>query len=360
MRSNSSSLRKGRLVAFALEGSWRHSRVAPLELSSADLDEVTPLLYGSGAAGLGWRRVRESKLNDTDSAALLQQAYRLLALQAAIHEQKIEKVFRLLRAADVEPILIKGWAAAQLYPDNALRPYGDIDLVVLPGQHQRAVEVLSSPEANDCWVDLHERLAELDDRPLDLVFARSQIAKLNDSEVRVLSYEDQLALLSIHLLKHGAWRPLWLCDVSAAVESLTPDFAWEICLGTNPRRARWITAAIGLAHRLLHADLSAVPMASEANDIPTWLYESVLKQWATPFAINQPPMSHPTPMGNYLKRPLGIVTALRERWPNPILATISINGQFNDFPRLPYQVGNCAVRLGQFLVQLPGRFRAEP
>jgi hypothetical protein len=36
--------------------------------------------------------------------------------------------------------------------------------------------------------------------------------------------------------------------------------------------------------------------------------------------------------------------ALGQRWPNPILATVSVNGQFNSFPRLPYQLGNCLVR----------------
>jgi hypothetical protein len=98
-----------------------------------------------------------------------------------------------------------------------------------------------------------------------------------------------------------------------------------------------------------------VPVAAQAREIPTWLTDSVLKQWATPFAINQPPMSHSAPLAAYLRQPAGVFKALKERWPNPILATVSINGEFNEMPRLPYQIGNCALRAGQFLIQLPDR-----
>jgi hypothetical protein len=158
------------------------------------------------------------------------------------------------------------------------------------------------------------------------------------------------------MLKHGAWRPVWLCDVSVAIESVRTNFCWDICLGSR-KRAGWITCAIGLAHKLLHAEISSVPVAQEAILTPAWLSESVLKQWANPFAINQPPMSHSAPMAAYIRRPWGLLKAFRERWPNPILATVSVNGEFNELPRLPYQVGNCAVRMGQFLVDLPARLR---
>jgi hypothetical protein len=341
-------LRKGRLVATALSGSWREAS-GKVELSPSDLDEVTPLLYGSGAAALGWWRLRSTHLAGTVSGEVLHQAYRLQALQSAIHEQRIEKLFRLLRQASVTAIVAKGWSAARLYPDSALRPYGDIDLLVHPSDLAVAEDVLSSPEAKDCWVDLHQAFDEIDDRDLDQLFGRSVLVSLNNEIIRVLSSEDHLALLCVHMLKHGAWRPLWLCDIGAAIESLSSDFAWDICLGTNERKAGWISSALGLANRLLQADISSAPIAGEARSLPSWLEENVLKQWSTPFAINQPPMNHTAPMASYLKNPSGVVRALKERWPNPILATISINGEFNDFPRFPYQLGNCVMRAAKFV-----------
>src|SRR6185312_210577 len=107
MKSRENS--KGRLVAEVLAGSWRSSEFPPLQISEAELDSITPLLYDSGAAALAWNRLANTNLRNTASADLLHQAYRLQALQSNIHEQKIEKVFRLLREAKVEAVLAKGW-----------------------------------------------------------------------------------------------------------------------------------------------------------------------------------------------------------------------------------------------------------
>ncbi len=343
---------KGRLVAEVLAGSWRNSEVPPLNISEAELDAVTPLLYDSGTAALGWRRVSKAALGDTSSGEVLHQAYRLQSLQSGIHEQKIEKVFRLLREARVEAVLGKGWATAGLYPDRALRPYGDIDICVRPESFSLAEEVLSAPEADDCWVDLHRHFSEIDDRTIDEIFERSRLVPLGSEQIRVLGLEDQLALSCIHLLKHGAWRPLWLCDVGVAIESLPPTFDWDVCLGRNRTREKWVICAIGLARSLLRIDTAGLPARTYAP-LPAWLIENVIKQWARPFAIHQPPMSHPIPMADLLRHPSGLIGGLRQRWPNPIIATISVNGEFNNLPRFPYQLANCLSRIGRLLVNSP-------
>ena len=56
------ALRKGNLVAAVLSGSWRSSALPTLDISETELDTVTPLLYDSGTAALGWRRVRKTSL----------------------------------------------------------------------------------------------------------------------------------------------------------------------------------------------------------------------------------------------------------------------------------------------------------
>jgi hypothetical protein len=352
------ALRKGCLVAEVLAGSWRRSAVPALNLSEPELDAVTPLLYDSGTAGLGWRRISKTDLGNSSSGQVLHQAYRLQCLQSGIHEQKIEKVFRLLRDANVEAVLAKGWATAGLYGDRALRPYGDIDLCVRPHQFSLAEKVLTASEANDCWVDLHQHFSEIDDRTVDELFGRSRAVTLGNEQIRMLGLEDQLALSCIHLLKHGAWRPLWLCDVGVAIESLPPAFDWDICLGRNPTRERWVICAIGLATRLLGIDTSGLPPRIHAP-LPEWLVENVLKQWARPFAIDQPPMSHPIPMVDLLRHPSGLLGGLRQRWPNPIIATISVNGEFNNLPRFPYQLANCFTRIGRLLTNSPRELQQD-
>ena len=335
-------------MAEVLSGSWRSSDTPTLQITEPDLDAVTPLLYDSGTAALGWHRLEKTPLRNSPSAELLHQAYRLQCLQSEVHEQRIEKVFRLFHAGGLEGVLAKGWATAGLYSMRALRPYGDIDICVRPSHYRLAKEILSDPDADDCWVDLHKHFSEIGDRTVDQLFERSRTVGLGAEQIRILGPEDQLALSCIHLLKHGAWRPLWLCDVGVIIESLPADFDWDICLGSDHTRANWIICAVGLARRLLRVDTSGLHAAFDAEP-PSWLIDNVLKQWDRPFALYQPPMSHPIPMADLLRHPSGLLEGLRQRWPNPIIATISVNGEFNNLPRLPYQMANCLARIGRLL-----------
>src|SRR5205823_9972858 len=94
-------------------------------------------------------------------------AYRLYALYAAINERAIAQLFTLLRSSGVEPLLVKGWAAARLYPERGLRPYGDIDLAVAPGQLRAAEAALRDPGAPRTSVELNAGYSKLPDRTFD-------------------------------------------------------------------------------------------------------------------------------------------------------------------------------------------------
>jgi hypothetical protein len=78
---------------------------------------------------------------------------------------------------------------------------------------------------------------------------------MGDIPVKVLSPEDHLSMLCVHFLGHGGWRPIWLCDIAAAMESLTESFDWQTCLGEDTRRAGWILSALACAHEILGAQL---------------------------------------------------------------------------------------------------------
>ena len=343
----------GRLVAATLSKSWVARFPHDRSLSPTELDQVTPLLYLSGAAGLGWWRIRDTDLRQTASGEMLHQSFRLVALQAAIHETKIRRVFSVLRNVNVEPILVKGWAVARIYPQPALRPYGDIDLIVRPRDYQRAID--AAAQLPDCQLDFHGLPFELADRSLEELFARSQLAPCDGEQVRILSREDHFALLAIHLLKHGAWRPLWLCDLAVFLESAS-DFDWNICLGRDPRRANWILAATGLAQTLLNASVRDVEIATRAGKVPDWLRQQVLKEWGAPFAHRQPPFRHRAPISFYLRRPRGLLADLARRWPNPIVATISVKGTFGARRRTRYEFGNWVIRAARVLA---ARFRTK-
>ena len=61
-----------------------------------------------------------------------------------------------MTATGLQPILIKGWAAARLYPETGLRPYGDIDVCVRPDQLAAAKKLLHEAAGSCGWVELHE------------------------------------------------------------------------------------------------------------------------------------------------------------------------------------------------------------
>lgn len=341
----------GSLVAAALAGAWRPSP-PPLDLSPAALAEVTPLLLGTGGGGLAWWRVRSSDLRTSPPASQLEQAYRLHTLQAAVHERQLMRAITILRSAGVEPLLAKGWAVARLYPEPGLRPYGDIDLCVRPEQHAAAVAALRSAAGQGGPVDLHQGFRLLD-RSWDGLCDRSQLVRLGEVDIRILGPEDHLRLLCVHMLSHGVERPLWLCDVGAALASRPADFDWDRCLAGSKRRSDWVACALGLAHQLLGARLDGTPVAWRANHLPSWLVPTVLRQWGLGYR-------HREPIVAYLRHPARVPGALLLCWPDPILATVEVGGPFNELPRLPFQLAQCLSRTIQIAAQLAGSLRRQP
>jgi hypothetical protein len=345
----SPTLNKAGLIAKVLNGSWRRS-AAPLTISPAELDIVTPLLLESGAGALGWKRVSNSSLRNAGAALELEQAYRLHALQSAIHERNIQNALTQLRSASVEPILVKGWAVARLYPDPGLRPYGDLDLCVAPEQYRAARNALEKDLNKSYQVDLHRSFKTLDHKSWDELYSRSRLVRLGDVAVRVLCPEDHLRVLCFHFLREGAWRPLWLCDIAVALETRPPDFDWDRFSDQEDRRRKWFACAIDLVDLLLGASMDGVPETLRAKRLPSWFLPSVLKEWEVRSMVHR----HATPMGALWGAPAQALKfkSLSSHWPNPIEATIGVSGPFNEMPRLPFQLGNCAVRTVKFFWHL--------
>lgn len=329
-----------------LSSAWR-SAPLQLEISAAELERAVPLLLESGVAALAWRRLAHTHAQAASVADALQleQAYRLHTLRAAIHERDIQRLLMLLRAAGVEPILVKGWAIARLYAEEGLRPYGDIDLCVHPEQHAAARAALDVEALKDCEVDLHRGFTRLDERVWDELYSRSQLLKLDGVEVRVPCAEDHLRILCFHFLREGAWRPLWLCDIAAALEKRPADFDWEMFLGKSPRRRDWYACAIVLAHRLLGANTDGVPATILMKRLPGWFVPTVLREWERPLMRRR----YRSPMRLARHAPVEALKNLRYHWPNAIEGTIGLKGPFNELPRLPFQAGNCILRTADFL-----------
>jgi len=330
-------------VARVLRGAWRERPDAD-GLVAADLVEAIPLLLRSGSAGLAWWRAQSAGV-PPPVLKPLHDAFGVHALQAAILEAKIPAAFARLRARGVEPLLGKGWAVARLYPRPGLRPYGDIDLYVRPEDGPAARAALDEPGPEALPVDLHCGLAELDDRRFEGVLARSRTMRLGDADVRVFGSEDHLRLLALHLLRHGAWRPVWLCDLALVLEILPPDFDWACFTSGDGARTDAAVCAVRLARELLGASLDGVPSPVRERRLPRWLVPAILRQWGD---ARFEPHGTRTPMAVELRRPRGLLRALRARWPNAVEATVGRRARFDSLPRLPFQIGECFARTLRF------------
>jgi hypothetical protein len=82
----------------------------------------------------------------------------------------------------------------------------------------------------------------------------------------------------------------------------------------------------------------------------------VLKQWEKPCAADH----HPSElMANTLRNRAGLLETLRNRWPDPILATVWMRGPFNELPRLLFQLGYYQTQAARFLARLPKALREQ-
>jgi hypothetical protein len=339
---------RGRAIARLLAGSWRATPPSPPLLSDATLRDCAARLVEGGAAALAWARVRGTALAETATAAQLRNAHRMQTLTASLQRSQLVAALTALSSVGVTPLCAKGWAVARYYREPGLRAACDIDLYVAPADYARAQLVLSCVQGA---FDLHRGVPQLADRAFADVVARAERVAVGGSVAHVLSPADHLRLVSLHALAHGAWRPLWLCDVGALVEAGGID--WELCLAGSSRRAGWVTSAVAAARELLGADLWTAPAAVRSARLPTWLTPALLDAWGARYQSRQP-------IASYWWRPWALPRVLWQRWPNPIEATLDVGAGFDETPRLPLQVAGCLVRIGRFAGAMVSRRLTGP
>ncbi len=269
------------------------------------------------------------------------------ALQHKLHEQQLVAVFDLFRSHDVEPILIKGWAAARLYPPGVFRHIGDIDIAVSAADHPKALHVLQTEEGKQYFVDLHREFRRLDSAPWADIAARSQLIPLDGTTIRIPSPEDHLRLLCAHWLVDGGRHKEKLDDIKYAVETRPADFVWDICFNAGgPVRRNWVITAIGVAHRYRGLSIDDLPFAEEARRLPSWIASAIEKEWKAGVELD--------PVLTKLSQGTELVRQLRQRFPpNAIRCTIEMIRPFGDRAPRSLQAAVFARRSLNLLRNLP-------
>jgi hypothetical protein len=269
-------------------------------------------------------------------------------LRYRIQEINLVKTWCLFERSGIEPILIKGWAASRLYPKPYSRNPGDIDLAVSPERYEEALQFTKDVLAE---VDLHNGLRHLDTVSWDDLFRNSRIVRCDSANIRILRPEDHLRVLCTHWLTDGGAYREKLLDIYYAVENRPPDFDWERCLGiVSEQRREWVIKTIGLAKKYCGLDISDLQFAEEAENLPRWLIRTVEKEWASEVRL--------LPLHHFLKDPRGLLVQLKKRLPpNPIQATIEMEGRLDEGPRFKFQVRNMFARLKPSLKRVYAAWR---
>lgn len=320
--------RTARAVAELLSGSWRVSP-PPLRLARDELDSALAIVGRTSAAALAWWRLRDTEYAALPEVEAMHDAYRYAALQAHVQELRLSAVFDALRAASVEPILLKGWDVARLYSRSESRPYEDIDLIVRPGDEARAQAALGSNGTTGAIVDFfHAEISVFDSGDWDTLYARSRLVRLAEKPIRVLSPEDHLRAICLHGLKHCFSNPLWLCDIGACVEATGSDFDWETCFGSTGPQDQWIECALGLARDVLACELPP-PAAERVQPLPRWLEPVVFDTWIRWATVG---LDKRWAMRELLENPVGGLGLVARRWPNQLLVKLKRRAHLTDDP----------------------------
>ena len=324
---------RGLLVGSLLQGAWR---VVPgaASLSPNELELILPILIHSGTGSLAWRRIRNTPLGSSAPGQRLHTARRIQAAEAAIRAGQIERVLSLDGMREADPILVKGWANGRFYPEDGLRRYTDIDLIVRPDRYEAAVRAAARMVPADpdraIPVDIQRNLRDVPDRSWEQISARSCLVSLGNGQVTVLGDEDTLRLACLHLLHHSGFHPIWLCDVGALLESLPVDFDWDYCLGGQPRRTKWMLAVIRLANQLLGASLDLCPAGLAPRTVPRWMVRTILARWGTEASF-QHPWPRPRRILSVMRTdPRRLPDAVTSQWPDPLKAVGRLGWPIND------------------------------
>ena len=260
-------------------------------------------------------------------------------LQVKLQERKAASAFESFRSAGFEPILIKGFAAAQYYPSDVGRTSVDIDLCFSPEDHDEARRHNLTNPISGVAVDFHKGFRHLDSLSWEELFSRSILIEAEGTEIRVLCAEDNLRVLCVHWLTDGGENKKRLSDIKYAVENRPENFSWEKCLDVVPENRRnWVIYTIGLAHYYLDLDIDDLPFKSKALSVPKWVRAEIEKHWELNVPI--------TPLNSTLGDGRAFWKQIRKRLPpNPIHATVVMDGDLDARTRIFYQVGNFFQRL---------------
>jgi hypothetical protein len=214
---------------------------------------------------------------------------------ALLVDLELDKALRLLQTLGAPSIVLKGPALARtVYPDRFLRPHDDIDLTIHPEDEDRVIESLLDSGYRELRVGHEEqrrehaghleggaayhRVFRRDDSvvPLELHLDPLQLGLQTVCEAErwrraqvtpalpgtlILCPEDQVVQLSLHALKHGYDRLIWIKDIDVMLRHYRDTLDWELV--RRVARLEGVSASVWYTLRLSKM-LLATPVSDAA------------------------------------------------------------------------------------------------
>ena len=245
-----------------------------------------------------------------DAVEMLRHADLAAVAVALSLDAELRRVVDEFDRRGIQSIVLKGPVVARtLYPDRALRPYGDIDLVVRLSMFEAAARSLiglgfrevpyeaeiariAFAEAGGeepfhrMFVDRAQRsLVELHADPLQLGLVPAveedrwrRALRFPDlgPHALALAGEDQVVQLAVHVHKHGFSRLIWLKDLDLLVRKQATTLDWYLVASIARREgvAASVWFALSLARDLLGCPETPVRALAPAPPIRA-LYELI-------------------------------------------------------------------------------------
>lgn len=231
---------------------WSACRPLPDEAASeaavargADLGWASRVAIAQRVSPLLWR-VAQRWASEADgwSTPVSADVSRCRAQTLLVRPRVKSHVLEPLSSAGILPLAIKGLAVCERYPDKALRPMDDVDLVVPKEAHGGAVDALCRagwrvapkqlapfavalvhPEMPGLSVDLHHALAARSEKVFRLtasdLLGASQPATIFGASLLGLPPEMDLLVIATHAgkLYHNFDRLIWAVDAAVVIQA---------------------------------------------------------------------------------------------------------------------------------------------
>ncbi len=257
--------------------------VAAAVASGADLQVAANAALAQRLSPLLWRALRNAEIpTDASWAEAVHADAQRCRAQALLLLPRIGTAALVpLAEADLEPLVLKGAALANRYPEPGLRPMTDVDLLLPAAHHRRAISVLAGagwrvasipggghyetalrhPDLPGLPLELHRGLAMWRERSggptARELWRRRRPTVVAGAPAFGLEPEDELLALAAHAGKpfHGFSRLLWITDlvvVTDAARASGRPIDWDR-VGFEARRRRCATVlavALSQAARL--------------------------------------------------------------------------------------------------------------